>query len=31
MEVEEALLRSPGETLPARAASGLAFMGRFAC
>lgn len=31
MEVEEALLRSPGETLPARAASNLAFMRRFAC
>ena len=31
MEVQDALLRSLGEILPARAASGLAFMRRFAC
>lgn len=30
MEVQEALLRSLGKILPARAASDLAFMGRFA-
>lgn len=31
MEVQEAPLRSLGELLPARAASDLAFMRRFAC
>ena len=31
MEVPEALLRSLGEILPARAANDLAFMRRFAC
>ena len=31
MEAQEALLRSLGEILPARAASDLAFMGRFTC
>ena len=31
MEVQEALLRSLGEILPARAVSGLSFIGRFAC
>ena len=31
MEVQEALLRGLGEILPARAASDLAFMRRFAC
>lgn len=31
MEVQEALLRSLGEILPARAASDLAFIRRFVC
>ena len=31
MEVQDALLRSLDEILPARAASDLAFMRRFAC